>query len=413
MARKAAIVVLLALLGSCVGSYYKVKPLGVIDVPHAAFTYLIPDGNTSSLYITSFDGNPFASHAGIVYQTNNIGSQINTFSQTKPKNIFDVNWPNSIKPVPESVFGKNYLAVAGGFLVPPHNTGQVHVFDAKNPVPIQITTDEKNFFYHEVSWIDMNQDGKLDMVAAKAQKGIFGAGSGKLVWYEQPQSNPLKNKWIEHALFDGPDVYYEITDLNKDGFPELFAAQFFGKSALTLNWVESGKLSDPSSWKHRIIDDTLGPVFDLQIVDLNGDGRPEILATNHVGKADKSGVFAYEIPDDWAKGTFKKHVLATNIPTLQGGPAQASPGTATAFRGYALEKVKPMILVAGDGAQKAFLLTPKSQDVNNWDYELEVVIDVKNTVGRIAVGDTNGDGYAEFFVPNYDGGKVYAFTFAQ
>ena len=43
---------------------------------------------------------------------------------------------------------------------------------------------------------------------------------------------------------------------------------------------------------------------------------------------------------------------------------------------------------------------------------METVIYVGNTVGGISVGDVDGDGYADFFVPNYDDGQVNAFTFA-
>ena len=64
------------------------------------------------------------------------------------------------------------------------------------------------------------------------------------------------------------------------------ASQFFSKE-LTYSW-EGGS---------RVIDDTLGAVFDLEIVDLNRDGQPELLATYHEGGG-KGAVFTYEIPAD-------------------------------------------------------------------------------------------------------------------
>ena len=46
-------------------------------------------------------------------------------------------------------------------------------------------------------------------------------------------------------------------------------------------------------WKKVIIDDKINVDFDLEMVDLNNDGRKEILATNHQHN-DGSAVFAYE-----------------------------------------------------------------------------------------------------------------------
>ena len=36
----------------------------------------------------------------------------------------------------------------------------------------------------------------------------------------------------------------------------------------------------------------------------------------------------------------------------------------------------------------------------------------KGTIGRIAVADVDGDGAAEFFVPDYTGGRLHVYTFA-
>jgi len=102
-----------------------------------------------------------------------------------------------------------------------------------------------------------------------------------------------------------------------------------------------------------------------------------------------------------------------SIKTLKLGPNQASPGNADAFHPLSSQsKEKPWILLSGDGAEQAFMLIPQSQTPSNWTYSSEVIIKTGCTVGQIAVADANEDGYADFFVPAFEKGIVYGYTFA-
>lgn len=67
----------------------------------------------------------------------------------------------------------------------------------------------------------------------------------------------------------------------------------------------------------------------------------------------------------------------------------------------------PWILLDGDGSQCAYQLKPLSP----WKYSVTTIINAQATVGEIAFKDIDGDGYVEFFVPAYDTGVVYAFTY--
>ena len=55
----------------------------------------------------------------------------------------------------------------------------------------------------------------------------------------------------------------------------------------------------------------MGAPFDVQYVDLNNDGKKDLLATNHEHAADESAVFAYEVPENWQTDPWTRHVLAT------------------------------------------------------------------------------------------------------
>jgi hypothetical protein len=68
--------------------------------------------------------------------------------------------------------GKPHIVLtAGGFLVPGDATGSIDLFDAADPArPLhaKVSTDKKNWFYHKAVWADIDGDGRLDILAARA-----------------------------------------------------------------------------------------------------------------------------------------------------------------------------------------------------------------------------------------------------
>lgn len=69
------------------------------------------------------------------------------------------------------------------------------------------------------------------------------------------------------------------------------------------------------------------------------------------------------------------------------------------------------ILVAGDGDHTAHLLTPTN--AANFVYERDTIKEEKGTVGALAWGDLNGDGWNELFVPDYDSSLIEVFAFSD
>jgi hypothetical protein len=54
-------------------------------------------------------------------------------------------------------------------------------------------------------WIDMNADGRLDLLTSRATKPLFGSGSGELLWLEQPATEALANgNHVPHLLTVAP-----------------------------------------------------------------------------------------------------------------------------------------------------------------------------------------------------------------
>jgi len=165
------------------------------------------------------------------------------------------------------------------------------------------------------------------------------------------------------------------------------------------------------------VDTTLGSMFDVNVVDLNGDGSFEVMVTNHVNQDTNgavSGVWAYELPAGegaWKTQPWTRHTIASNFPTYVPGPGQASPGEAVAFFPLQNATSKPWILLGGDGDESAYLISPVSQSASNWTYVTERIIDVGATVGEVAAFDFENDGYSEFLIPDYGGGRIYVYTF--
>ena len=58
--------------------------------------------------------------------------------------------------------------------------------------------------------------------------------------------------------------------------------------------------------------------------------------------------------------------------------------------------MKPFLALAGDASQKAYMLIPKSESPDNWDYDAVGFHNCHSTVGGIAVGDVNGNIFALF-----------------
>lgn len=65
-------------------------------------------------------------------------------------------------------------------------------------------------------------------------------------------------------------------------------------------------------------------------------------------------------------------------------------------------------MIAGDGDHSAHLLRPTNDETL---YARETIKNLGGTVGSIAFGDSDGDGWLEFYVPNYDKGYIEVYKF--
>ncbi|XP_071095835.1 uncharacterized protein [Haliotis cracherodii] len=398
--------------------------LGRFHAAHAGFIQVEEDTHAVNvldrynLFIAAF--NPFPFTTDHVYEVAAIGRKLANINRT---HILDVShritWPNEISQVPDAVFHKELVAAAGGFLVPLKTHGTIGLFDLsvsppRGPYTITNNADSA-WFYHRVDWKDMNGDGRIDAVSCRAKKPLIGGAQGELVWFEHPASGALQHPWTMHVIDHGPDVYFDFLTLHtpQGTFDCIVTAGFFSKS-LNIYWTtdQSGKWDDTSKIKSRVIDHSFGAVFDVQAVDLNGDGGLDLLVTGN--DAHTAYVYSYEIPADFRTGKFQRHTLAGGFSPRLKGIGHGAPGSAQTVFPTSHTNGKPVIVLSGDDDGRAYVLKPSSTSHGDWTYDKETFLDVgQGTVGEIAIKDVDGDGYGEVFVPAYTQGYVYVYTFRK
>ena len=396
--------------------------LGKFSVKQAAFLDIVPNPSGSSdLFVTTFGGAPFSK--GTIRRVEGIESHLTSISSVKAPTVDSkVTWPNGAKFIHPDVkiagaTSAQRVISCGGFLVPTHGDGSCIVYDFNDETgkisKFVLASAGKGSFFHHGEFYDVDGDGWKDLIVAKAtKKGWFGGKiTGSLVWFKNPgDGRRFRNgKWKESKMFDGPDVIFEMHDLDHDGIPEIIATQFFTQR-LTVNWLKPGKSfgGGPDSWEQRIVADDLGSLFNMTLVDLNGDGHEEIVLTNHETDADFSGMYAVEIPKtDFKTAPWPSHPIVTGFPTLNQGIGQASPGGSVPFKLPGSDQT--LFALSGDGNQKAYIVCKDKAD--DWSWQKSEFLDTGNTVGAIVISDVDGDGKPELFVPSYEKGEIHVFSY--
>ncbi|OPL32889.1 hypothetical protein AM593_02650, partial [Mytilus galloprovincialis] len=166
----------------------------------------------------------------------------------------------------------------------------------------------------------------------------------EMLWLENPGN--YYTPWRPTVIAHGPDIFVIGAVLNTTEGPRdcLIAAQFF-TSSLTIYWVDTkiANWTDASKIKSRVIDNSIGNVFDVTVTDLNNDGKPDLLVTNN---GEIGSLYAYEVPTDFRSGDFKRHSIATGFKPGKSGTGKGAPGAA----------MPPSILLSGDDDGKAYYL---------------------------------------------------------
>lgn len=153
---------------------------------------------------------------------------------------------------------------------------------------------------HGIGAGDVNGDGRNDILTPKG-------------WFESPK-NPKEDMWIFHPDWNlGDTGFIYAKDINGDGRMDLVTslAHDYG-----IFWMEQ---TDTGKWKKHVIDDSWSQSHAMTMVDLNGDGQPDLLTGKRFmahngkdpGEREPLGVYWYEYlkPDEKGNVEWVKHTV--------------------------------------------------------------------------------------------------------
>ena len=156
-------------------------------------------------------------------------------------------------------------------------------------------------FGHGIGAGDVNGDGRADILTPKG-------------WLEAP-ADPRRGDWTLHADWNDAQSlgFLHTIDLTGDGKPEILtmAAHDYG-----VHYYERGA---DGAWKRNVIDDSWSQAHASTLVDVNGDGRLDLVTGKRFmahngrdpGEKEPLGLYWYQFrPDAQGRPEWIRHVIS-------------------------------------------------------------------------------------------------------
>ena len=150
---------------------------------------------------------------------------------------------------------------------------------------------------------DIDGDGKLDLALGAGWRPADTKTPGTVQWLRQPKNG--EGEWELIAIpQEEPTIHrMRFGDVNGDKKPELVVVPLQGRGATgAKNWSEAGVRviaytipGDPAKeqWKGELISDQYPTMHNFQVVDVDGDGKNDVLTASyegvHLHKRDAAG----------------------------------------------------------------------------------------------------------------------------
>ena len=310
--------------------------------------------------------------------------------------------------VPDILVQQGFIMTGGGSYQwlegPDYNT-------LRSITPETTTSTSNGFFWHLTEQIDLDGDGRLDLVTTSAKTQDVPQPQVRFEWYRHLGGG----NYEQHILpVQVGGVALTSHDVDQDGDLDFIFPQFFTQPALV--WVEQvSKPSEFNNWKGEwathTIDNSTGLGYWTTIHDIDNDGSPELVYGNHnniknpelvdgSGNPIPSGLYYFEIPANPKTSAWPRVTIDEGYPVDLfdfGNPAsQGSPGIFTV--GDMNNDGLPDLVVPGDGANHLFFL--EQQPDGSFDRS---VIAEGVMFGMAKITDIENDGIPEVVAAMHNG----------
>lgn len=345
-----------------------------------------------------------------------------------------IGWPNSVGKVEAeymSQSGTTYWWSTSSYHGQENTEGGIVFLPIDNPdmEPIHLTPaedpnsaqSEEYYYYSMIDWVDMNQDGWPDIITSRSRGERPSIQYTELMWLQNPgyMANFGVHKWTVHRITNGPDVNFRVMRIplpSGESRLVIIGAGYWDNKLYAV-WTEDPEedWTNVDAINERVIDNN-GWFFDIQIADVNADGRDDVLVTTWAYGTQQGTVMVYEIPCDFTRDKWRRHVLIESLVDMH-MPDVMSGGKINVFHPFVRDsrkisqKKKPYILVSGDNEGRLSVLIPSSKKTNDWEYTSHTIYRTRSSIGAIAVEDFNNDGFMEIVVPVLDYRKLLFFTY--
>jgi hypothetical protein len=153
---------------------------------------------------------------------------------------------------------------------------------------------------HGIGAGDVNGDGRNDIITPQG-------------WLEAP-ADPRRGDWKMHPEFTlGETSFIFVIDVNEDGLPDLLTSNAHNYGIF---WMEQRR---DHTWVKHMIDESWSQPHALTLVDLNGDGRKDLLTGKRFmahdghdpGEREPLGIYWYEYhkSDDGTSVVWSRHIV--------------------------------------------------------------------------------------------------------